>query len=90
MDNPSESKLFAKKNIITFLLLGIMILGIPLGVLFVRNLQNQTQLKSSAAEKGELKFVTGNDADYQKCTGTDCTTSQKNIRIELIAPDGFN
>lgn len=72
------------KNVISYILLGLLILAIPLVVLFVQN-QRQTQLRSqAAAADGEVKFV--EQPGVLQCTGTSCTTTVPVVDVEIKAP----
>lgn len=76
---------FTKKNIISFLVIGILLLSIPFGV---RLALEQTQLRSRAAGN-EITFVTG---DTVACTTTNgketCTTTSDTVPVELRSPFG--
>ena len=80
-------KLLSKKNIITYLILAIIILGIPIGV---RLAQQQTQLKSLAAE-AKIEFSgEGVKCDPNAASNeVGCTTTSDTIRIELTSPFGL-
>ena len=88
MDLPSfdSDKLFSKKNVITYLILAIIILSIPIGV---RLAQQQTQLRSLAAG-GDIKFSgTGVTCDPNAASNeVGCKTTESNVRIELTSPFG--
>ncbi|MBI2040239.1 hypothetical protein HYT18_04135 [Candidatus Microgenomates bacterium] len=82
-----SDKLFSKKNLITYLILAIIILAIPIGV---RLVQQQTQLKSLAAES-KIEF----SGDGVTCdpsvpsSAIACTTTESTITIELTSPFGL-
>lgn len=82
----SDNNLFSKKNIITYLILAIIILGIPIGVKLV---QQQTQLRSKAAGD-EIKF----SGDGVKCdpnaasNEVGCSTTNPTVRVQITSPFG--
>ncbi len=76
-----EEKLFSKKNIITYLMLAIVALAIPLGVKLV---QTQQTLKSRAATGNEIKFVP--KTGELECTSDRCTTTKPEVQVEIQAP----
>ncbi|MFH0937267.1 MAG: hypothetical protein V1808_03155 [Candidatus Daviesbacteria bacterium] len=78
----SEDKLWSKKNIITFLLVGIGLLVIPFGVKLA---EQQTFLRIRAAGN-EITF----SGDTVKCdaSGNNCTTSSEEVLVELRSPLG--
>ena len=82
MDYSSSDKLFTKKNIISYLILAIVILAIPLGIGMV---QRQTQLQIQAAG-GDIKFP---KTETQECRGDNCTTTSETVRLEIKAPADF-
>lgn len=79
------NQIFTKKNILSFLVIGILLLSIPFGVKLALE---QTQLRSKAANT-EITFVPG---DTVKCTTTNsvetCTTTSDTVPIELRSPLG--
>lgn len=77
----SGEKLFSKKHIIYLLVLLIMVVAIPLGV---RLVERQTQLQSKASEGGQIEFA---DDEGVTCTGNSCTTTTKDVKIRIKAPD---
>ena len=82
MDNyfPTEEKLFSKKNIITYLILAIIVLAIPVGV---RIVETQRALQSKA---------TGNEITFPDLTRVDSAgnpiTTTTQIKIKLDSPFG--
>jgi len=78
----SEVELFSKKNIITFLIIGILLASIPVGV---RLAQEQQQLKSKAAALN-VSFPTSNSLK-QDNSGNFTTTSPE-IQIRVASPFG--
>ncbi len=56
-----------------------MVVAIPLGVNLV---QQQQQLKSKAAGEGQILPV----GEGVICTGSTCTTTNKNIQLDIKAP----
>lgn len=77
----SDNHWFSKKNIITYLILAILVLAIPLGVKLV---QTQQQLKSKAA----LETVTFR-GEGVNCPATgECTATQPQIEVVLDSPFG--
>lgn len=76
----SQDKLFSKKNLISFLLLAILILAIPL---IVRLVQQQTQIKSKAASGNEITFP-----DLRKDERGNFVTKSPQIKILLDSPFG--
>lgn len=86
MDYSTSDKLFSKKNIITYLILAIFILAIPLGVKLV---QTQTKIQSRAQVGGEIKIPKRQTQEFdQQCdsSGDNCTTSKQRIQIEIKSP----
>lgn len=80
MDYSSSDNLFSKKNIITYLILAIIALAIPIAVKLV---QNQQILKSQAAIQPPITLP-----DLKKeQQGTPVTTSPI-IKIQLTSPLG--
>lgn len=88
MDSSSfdSDKLFSKKNIISYLILAIIILAIPIGV---RLAQQQTQLRSLATGD-EIKFSgTGVTCDPNAASNeVGCKTTSGTVKIELTSPFG--
>lgn len=78
--NESENQLFTKKNIITFLLLGILVLAIPIAVILV---QKQQELRSRAA--GEVVTFSG---DGVACDSSGCKTNSSTVDITFNSPYG--
>lgn len=78
----SENKLLTRKNIITFLLVGIMLLVIPVGVQLI---QQQQTLKSKAASEASINF-SGEGVECDEAGN--CTTTSDTIQIELNSPFG--
>lgn len=74
--------LFSKKNIITFLIIGIMLAAIPVAV---RLAQQQQQLKSQAAALN-VSFETSSTTK-QDSTGNFTTTSP-DIIVRVASPFG--
>lgn len=85
MDLSPAEELLSKKNIITFLILAILILAIPLSV----SLLKQQVLKARATGQ-EIKFSgTGVTCDPNAAPNeVGCTTTSQTIRIELTSPFG--
>lgn len=83
MDNypNTQSSLFSKRNIITYLLLAIIALAIPVGI---RLVQTQQLLKSKAATGNEVTFP---DLK-QDSTGNYVTTDPQKVNIKLESPLG--
>lgn len=77
----SEGKLFSKRNLISYLILLILILAIPLGL---RLVQTQQKLASRAAG-GEVTFR-GEGVDCP-VTG-ECTATRSQIEVVLDSPFG--
>lgn len=77
----SEKKLLTKRNIITLLLIGIILLAVPAGVRLVE----QQQKGKIFASEDPIKF-TGNVTCDQD--SNDCTTEDPNIQLELNSPLG--
>lgn len=82
MDFSSSEGLFTKKNIISFLVLAIIILSIPLGVNLAKR---QTEIRIQAAG-GDIGFP---DTETQACKGSHCTTTSDLIKVEIKAPADF-
>lgn len=80
MDYSSSDNLFSKKNIITYLILAIIVLAIPVAVKLV---QNQQILRSQAALQPPITFP---DLKREQ-QGIPITTSP-NIKVQLISPFG--
>lgn len=76
-----SQKLFSKKNLISYLMLAIIILAIPLTVKLV---QEQQILKSRAQAGPPIKF-TGTGVD---CSRPECTSTSATLDIELLSPLG--
>lgn len=81
-----QQQLFSKGNIISFLMIAILIVAIPV---VVNLAQKQQQLKSQAAGE-EIKFsgptVT---CDSGAATGeVGCSTTAPEVRVELNSPFG--
>lgn len=82
LEFPSEAeKLFSKKNLISYLMLAIIILAVPLTVKLV---QEQQILKSRAQAAPPIKF-TGTGVD---CSKPECTSTSPTLDIELLSPLG--
>lgn len=76
-----EKKLLTKKNIVTFLILAILMAGIPLGVKLV---QEQTLLKSRAVGGGVSFRGTG-----VTCPPTgECESTEPQVEVVLDSPFG--
>ncbi len=83
--NSSESSFFSKKNVMSLLMVGIMLLVIPVGV----KLLQKTQIFKTRASTNVISFVPG---PYLACTdaeGQNCTTSLNMVAVELRSPAGF-
>lgn len=76
----TPGNLFSKKNIITYLILAIIALAIPVGI---RLVQTQQLLKSQAAT-GDITFP-GLTQDAQ---GNYVTTDPQKVNIKLESPFG--
>ncbi len=77
----SENKLFSKKNIISYLLLAILIVAIPVGLKLG---QQQQILKSRAAGEPPIVFK-GTGVD---CSKGECVTTSATIDVEVFSPLG--
>ena len=77
----TQNNLFSKKNIITYLLLAVVVLAIPVGI---RLVQTQQLLKSRAATGNEVTFP-GLNQDAQ---GNYVTTDPQKVDIRLESPFG--
>lgn len=76
-----QDKLFSKKNLISYLVLLILVLAIPLGVRLVKT---QQQLQSRAAGGGITFRGTG-----VTCPATgECTSTEAQIEVVLDSPFG--
>ncbi len=76
-----------KKNLTSLLLLGIIILGLPIGI---RLLKQQQILKSRATESSEpIRFI-ASDTEFQQTQGNNNTwaTTDPNISFNLYSPLG--
>jgi len=78
----SDSNLFSKKNIISFLVIGILMLAIPVGVQLV---QKQQALKSKAA--GDPINLVGPNVKCSQGTN-ECVVTDKSFEVELRSPYG--
>lgn len=67
-----------KKNLITLVLIGILLLAIPVGI----NLLKQQQIIQSRATGDEIKF----SGTSVKCSGGDCTTTSPTVQVDLTPP----
>ncbi len=83
MDNypTKQGNLFSKKNIITYLILAIIALAIPVGI---RLVQTQQLLKSKAATGNEVTFPNLK----QDAQGNFVTTDPQKVDIRLESPLG--
>lgn len=79
MDYSSDS-IFSKKNIVSYLILAIIVLAIPLGIALI---QRQTQLKSKATADPISFSGTG-----VNCTATQCTTTSATNDIQISSTLG--
>ena len=81
-----NDNLFSKKNLITYLLLAILAVAIPLGIQMV---QQQIELRTKATGE-EIKFSgTGVSCDPSiPASGVQCTTTNPTITVELTSPFG--
>lgn len=75
-----EKKLLTKKNIVTFLILAILMAGIPLGVKLVQ--EQQIFRPRAAAEPVKFSGV------GVTCTNTTCTTTSPTFDIDITSPAG--
>lgn len=82
MNFSSSDKLFTKKNIISYLILAIMVVGIPFGVKLV---QTQQQLKSQAAADPITFRGTGVSCPT---VGGECSATEPQIEVVLESPFG--
>lgn len=71
----------ARKDIISFIVLGLLIIAIPIGI---KLLQNQQILKSKAATEKIIFSGTG-----VNCSGTTCTTTSPTIDIGVSSTLGL-
>lgn len=79
----TENKILSKKNITTFLIIGILVLVIPFTVKLV---ERQQTLKSRAAGENAITFVPG---DNIECDASgNCTTTDSTVELELKSPIG--
>lgn len=76
--------LFSKKNIITFLLIGILLAAIPVAV---RLAQQQQQLKSRAGGGPDVTFVTNDKVKVD--SGGNFTTTTPDIQVQVTSPFGL-
>ncbi len=81
----SENKLFSKKNIISYLLLAILIVAIPVGI---RLVQQQQILKSRAAGEAPITFKSPSGTNVVDCSKGECVTTSSTIDIEVFSPLG--
>ncbi|MDO8618717.1 MAG: hypothetical protein Q7R49_02095 [Candidatus Daviesbacteria bacterium] len=73
--------LFSKKNIITFLLIGIMLAAIPVAV---RLVQEQQQLESKAGGGANVSFVTS--STLKQDSSGNFTTTSPDINVRVASP----
>lgn len=79
------NQVFTKKNIISFLVIGILLLSIPFGV---RLALEQTQLRSRAAVN-VITFVQGDTVACKTVNNKEeCTTTSDTVPVELRSPLG--
>lgn len=78
--NQPENNRLSKKNIVTFLVVGILFLSIPFAVKLVQ----QQQTIRSRAGSDPVTF----SGPGVKCTGDECTTTSSEIKVELLSPFG--
>lgn len=79
------TQIFTKKNIISFLVIGILLLSIPFGV---RLVIEQTQLRSRAAAD-PITFVPSETVACKTVNNRqECTTTSDTVSIELRSPLG--
>lgn len=78
--NNSGEKLTSKKNILTFLVLAIITLSIPLGV---RMVQTQQALIKSRAAGTEVTFP-----ELRQNANGDYVSQSENIKVQLNSPFG--
>jgi len=78
----SERKFLSKRNIITFLIIGILLLAIPVGVKLVQ----EQQLLKSKATGTEIQFVPDDNVSCD--SGGNCATTDPTVQIELRSPLG--
>lgn len=77
---PSEEKLFSKRNIITYLIMAIIIVAIPIAVKLART---QQALRSQAAVENPITFP-----DLRKNSQGDYETKVPEIEIKVVSPFG--
>lgn len=68
----------SKKNLMTLVLIGILLLAIPVGITLLK----QQQVIKSRATGDEIRFSGAN----VKCTGGNCITTSPDVQIELTSP----
>lgn len=79
------NQIFTKKNIISFLVIGILLLSIPFGVKLALE---QTQLRSRAAVV-PITFVAGDTVSCKTVNNREeCTTTSDTVPVELRSPLG--
>lgn len=78
--NSEQNKLLSKKNIVTFLILAIILLAIPLGV---RLIQTQQAIIKSRATGTEVTFP-----DLKQNTEGNFETTTGNVKVRLNSPFG--
>ncbi len=78
--NNSESSLLSKKNIVTYLILAIITLAIPVGV---RMVQTQQAILKSRAAGTEVTFP-----DLRQNANGDYVSQSPNIKVQLTSPFG--
>ena len=77
---PQEEKLFSKKNVITYLIMAIIIVAIPIAVRLART---QQALRSQAAVENPITFP-----DLRKNAQGDYETKVPEIEIKVESPFG--
>lgn len=78
----TENKLLTRKNVITALLIGILLLAVPFTVKLV---QTQVQLKSKASAEPPIKFITSDTLNYDS-QKKEYTTTSPTFDLELRTP----
>lgn len=78
--NNSGDSFFSKKNIVTYLILAIITLAIPVGV---RMVQTQQAILKSRAAGTEVSFP-----DLRQNANGDYVSQSPNIKVQLTSPFG--
>lgn len=67
-----------KKNVMTLILIGILLLAIPVGITLLK----QQQIIKSRATGDEIRF----SGAGVNCAGGNCTTTSPDVQVELTPP----